>query len=184
MQTLYEQEPTRTVVQTVQETPLSEETVASEQTTLPKTGKRIVSKREYVLRKAKRTGILTTGTSLLAISGISVVSGMMFLTWLVLVLWHGHYFLPVFTASGLLLGSVVVAYGAFRGGLASLKHAAQIDTGVPLTRANTADLPAPDSLVRASSEPLQAQEAVLLRAVAQGQETPPEQLVRASVGQE
>ena len=34
------------------------------------------------------------------------------------------------------------------------------------------------------SEPLQAQEAVLLRAVAEGQETPPGQLVRASLGQD
>ena len=54
----------------------------------------------------------------------------------------------------------------------------------PLTRANTADLPAPDTLVRASSEPMQAQQAVLLRAAAEGQETPQEEMLRASVGQE
>lgn len=46
-----------------------------------------------------------------------------------------------------------------------------------------ADLPALDSLVRASSEPMQAQEAVLLRA-AEGQETTQEQLVHAVNGQE
>ena len=38
-----------------------------------------------------------------------------------------------------------------------------------LTRANTADLPAPDSLVRASAEPMQEQQAVLLRAATETQ---------------
>ena len=47
-----------------------------------------------------------------------------------------------------------------------------------------ADLPAPDSLVRASAEPLQAQEAVLPRAAAEGMETQKGKLVRASTGQE
>ncbi len=50
--------------------------------------------------------------------------------------------------------------------------------------ATISHLPAHDSLVRASSEPTQAQESVLLRAAAEGVETPPEQLVRASVEQE
>ncbi len=54
----------------------------------------------------------------------------------------------------------------------------------PPTNTNNADLPAHQTLVRASSEPLQAQEAVLLRAAAEGIETPPEELMRASVGQE
>ena len=55
----------------------------------------------------------------------------------------------------------------------------------PLTRANTADLPAPGSLVRASSEPVQAQGTVLLRAAIEGNQTPAVELVRASVrGQE
>ncbi len=65
----------------------------------------------------------------------------------------------------------------------SLKHARKIHDSIPLTRANTADLPAPDSLVRASSEPLQEQQTVLLRAAVQGQETSSEQLVRAVGGQ-
>ena len=60
----------------------------------------------------------------------------------------------------------------------------KIDTGIRLNRANAADLPAPDSLVRASSEPMQAQETVLLRAAEEGVDTPSEQLVRASAGQE
>ena len=63
-----------------------------------------------------------------------------------------------------------------------LRQAIKVDPGVPLTRANTADLPAPDSLVRASAEPVQEQQAVLLRAATETQERHEEQLVRASAG--
>ena len=54
--------------------------------------------------------------------------------------------------------------------------------GVPLTRANIGHLPAPDSLVRASAEPVQEQQSVLLRAATEGMERHEEQLVRASTG--
>ena len=58
------------------------------------------------------------------------------------------------------------------------------DQYFPPTDTNNADLPARQTLVRASSEPMQVQQAVLLRAATEGQETPAEQLVRASVGQD
>lgn len=75
-------------------------------------------------------------------------------------------------------------YNLWKWGEESLKHFAEPQNMLPFTRANTAALPAPDSLVRASEQPQQAQESVLLRAVAQGVETPSEQLVRASAGME
>ncbi len=65
---------------------------------------------------------------------------------------------------------------------AMMKTAKKIDMGVPVTRVNAADLPAPDSLVRASQEPLQAQEGVLLRAATQTQDRHEEQLLRAAAG--
>ncbi len=52
---------------------------------------------------------------------------------------------------------------------------------VPLTRANAADLPAPASLVRASEEPLQKQQATLLRPAAQYGDAHEEQLLVASI---
>jgi hypothetical protein len=58
--------------------------------------------------------------------------------------------------------------------------ASQMEPVVPLTRANTAGLPAPESLVRASQEPAQEQQAVLLRAATQTQERHEEQLLRAA----
>lgn len=51
------------------------------------------------------------------------------------------------------------------------------DQYFPPANTDNADLPLGQTLVRASSEPMQAQEAVLLRA-AEGQETPPDELVR------
>ena len=62
----------------------------------------------------------------------------------------------------------------------------QIDPGVPVTRANNADLLAPESLVRASVEPTQEQQAVLLRAATPGverDEEQKEQLLRANTGE-
>ena len=68
----------------------------------------------------------------------------------------------------------------------------EIHPGIPIRPANTADLPASDSLVRASEEPRQLQRNVLLRSgapplmpeqllrpAAYGEEKQPEQLVRA-----
>lgn len=60
----------------------------------------------------------------------------------------------------------------------------EIKPGVPLPRANSADLPAWTALFALPKNHPQEQEAVLLRAAAQGVETPPEQLVRASMRME
>lgn len=83
-------------------------------------------------------------------------------------------------------GMRIVSKGEYIGrrGVSSLEHAIRLNAGVPLTRSNTADLPATESLIRASAAPIQAQEAVLLRAATAGQQTPPEHLVRATGGQE
>ena len=59
-----------------------------------------------------------------------------------------------------------------------LTRSRKIDTGIPLLMCTVHYLPAPERLVRASSEPIQAQNAMLLRAIPACQ-TPPEQLVRA-----
>ncbi len=66
-----------------------------------------------------------------------------------------------------------------------IQAAKYIDPGIPFTRANTADMPANDSLVRASQEPAQAQEGVLLRAATgETQAQDARQLLRASVGEQ
>lgn len=61
-----------------------------------------------------------------------------------------------------------------------LTHSRKIDAGVPLLASTVHYLPAPERLVRPSSDPAKEQpQTVLLRPIAEGQQTPPEQLVRA-----
>lgn len=162
----------------------------------PKPRKRIVSKGAYAAAMGQKAALgagtlilflLTTLLFLIALiaffAGVSAWAG----DWPV---WDGPFGVatvtPVLKMKCWAVSLVCIAAGA---GIkwateAGLKKTAQSIDVLLLTRANTAALPAPDSLVRASSEPVQAQEAVLLRAAAQGQETPAEELVRASVGQE
>ena len=83
------------------------------------------------------------------------------------------------TTGQFVYGLVAIIYASAKGAAACLRDEIKKEKIIPITRANTADLPAPDSLVRASSEPLQAQDAVLLRAVEERQEKHEEQLLRA-----
>ena len=136
----------------------------------PQTDKRIVSKGAYVKAQGKRLGLI-------------VAAGCVCF-WGVHVFWntapytrhpanHAHH---IFAG---LLGFLVFRFcWSISKGL--YKEVKRIEPGVPLTRANIAALPAPDSLVRASAEPLQEQQAVLLRAATAGVERHEEQLVRAA----
>ena len=149
----------------------------------PKAGKRIVSKEEYAELVSKKL------TWTLSSVGLYILS--MFLIILACLIVSPKFMLPhEMTRTGWIvniltsIGMFLIAYGFTRLARKGLNKSKLLGNAVPVTRANTADLPAPDSLVRASSEPLQAQEGVLLRAAAEGMETPPEQLVRASVGME
>ena len=153
----------------------------------PKTGKRIVSKGAYVKAQGQLAGLNVLGIGLLiAATGFGILV-VIEIFWTIVAMFSvgqqpdlQNLVMPGIAA--LILSGI--AYFCGKAGIHSLNQAQRINPGVPLTRANTADLPAPDTLVRASSEPLQAQEAVLLRAAAEGQEKHEEQLVRAVNGQE
>ena len=197
MQTLYEQEPTTTPLLSVPQPQQQEEQtqVQALATRLPATRKRIVSKGEYAKRQSQRAGQGLMGTGLYVsaiVCGFLAVS-LLVVCWQALILYKqetdasaGFFlfqlsFLLVFVLlSALCAGTWFLRKSALR----IIKQAKEIDTGVPLTRANIADLPAPDSLVRASQEPAQAQESVLLRA-SSGEAQPEQegQLLRASVGE-
>lgn len=167
-----------------------------------KTGKLIVSKGEYARLQGKRAqaSLIGVGSMLLAVlSGFAGAS-------LIAILGYHLYFptrrflldmfvfksndhpqdtlinIVLFDGGGIVvLFGLAYLYGTF--GYDQLKEAREIDPGVPLTRSNAADLSAPESLVRASVEPIQEQQAVLLRAAIEVTQTPPEELVRASTGQ-
>ena len=141
-----------------------------------KSVKRIVSKGQYFRTLAGKTSLtLMAVVCCLVFIRISINMAHLIFT--------RPIGLPLsFTMSIVLLPLLVLTLGSYNV-FRLIATARQLDTGVPLTRANTADLPAPDSLVRASEEPAQAQQAVLLRPTVEMQERREEQLLRASAGE-
>ena len=135
----------------------------------PKTGKKIVSKGAYVKTQIKK-GFLWLKALCCLLTGFAILFKAVRVVHVL--------FSPRIDGLALFIYGVSCLFAAKK----SVNQTRAMAHVVPLTRANTADLPAPDSLVRASEEPMQAQEAVLLRAAAQGMVTPPEQLVRAVNG--
>ena len=86
---------------------------------------------------------------------------------------------------GFVLIGIFMTFTAYQFGGTAKDHCQElVDLKSSYTSVNTADLPAVDSLVRASEEPEQAQADVLLRTVADVQQTAPEQLLRATTGEE
>jgi hypothetical protein len=142
------------------------------------TGKRIVSKGEYVKAQGKQIAFVSFGLCLLGLGALCFICA-----GLTLLVSYIGFATPVTTVSTALL-LTFASIGAFLTGGLVLEKANKIDPGVPLTLANTAHLPAHDSLVRASAQPVQEQEAVLLRAATEAQERHEEQLVRAAGGPE
>jgi len=141
-----------------------------------KPGKRLVSKKQYVLAVGTKT--------LLSVSGLGLcVGGLVGLaSCLVLCMLVGSDSRHVAGAWSV-LGTLSVMWVVLLAvGRILLKKGKKLDTGILLTRANTGELPASDSLVRASNAPLSHQQAELLRAAQPGQEMPPEELLRATQG--
>ena len=88
---------------------------------------------------------------------------------------YSYFGLAVNACSILIPGLV---FGALLLWLASRTSWKTIRALQPISYANNADMPASESLVRASEQPIQEQQAVLLRAAMPGKETPTDQLVR------
>ncbi len=143
----------------------------------PKMGKRMVSRGEYLRIQATRIGLacltVICGFMLIEFGGDVVIFILDFFSGVRYTLHSNRAFYTV--------ESSVVTFCFYKGMKTSFRKFAKIKPGIPLTRANAADMPASESLVRASEEPMQAQEAVLLRAAAEEQERHEEQLVRAVI---
>ncbi len=150
-----------------------------------KSSRRIVSKGYYALEQGRRAG---QAVASLVVLSSAAFTGLLTLVCFVImipphlrnlfkthdVLWH-LIAISAYLAMAVYLGFLTVS--ALRVGVTGIKEAAKSDV-VPFTRANAGDLPANDSLVRASSEPIQTRENVLLRAAATAQEQHEEQLLR------
>ncbi len=125
--------------------------------------KRIVSKAEYARIQSLRFGLFLSGLSLV-----------------ILLLSHGVIGRRLFPGDHIIVFAVgqIMAMFLARPVGKLLKKSWALGNVVPVTRANTGDLPAIESLVRASQEPTQEQQSILLRAAADTNQTPAEQLLR------
>ena len=169
----------------------------------PQTRKHIVSKAEYVRIQGKRAQAILSGVAYLS---LAVLSGFAGASLIAIVCYYlcfptRHFLLDIFVFKNhyhpqdeivclaIFDGGAIVAlfglayvHGTF--GYNQIIEAARTDPGVPFTRMNTADLPASESLVRASEEPTHEHQTVLLRAAIETTERHEEQLVRAAGGTE
>lgn len=144
-----------------------------------KTGRRIVSKGEYARAQGRRFGLAADAICLFIVAGLCFVKAPS----LCYILGETAAKWPSATLLLLLIPvPAIVIYALGKAAGVRLRTALTLDAGVPLTRANTGDLPAPESLVRAAEEPVQAQQAVLLRPSPPRHERQEEQLVRAVAG--
>ena len=104
--------------------------------------------------------------------------------WLILlsacVLWIGW---AAHAAAGILAGVIILSIASLLPllGWRLGKAAFVAERVTPITRRNTGDIPEVESLVRPSDLPPSHQQAELLRAAKPGQETPPEELLRAAI---
>lgn len=154
----------------------------------PKMGKRIVSKGEYVALLGQKATLYAAGYLLRAtVWFVGIIDFLIIL--FILVMWPTQWTEDPGTDTRLILAGlcgcvflVVPLRLLLRLGYCMMHKADVLAQVHLLTRFNTADLPAPETLVRASSEPMQ--EGMLLRAAAEGQETPPTELMRPVEEQE
>ena len=181
MQTLHEQTPTEPVLLPEYQTRQEEQTATREHIRLPQTtGKRMVSKRRYIANIGKKIALSSFSLGFLLVASVTLI-----LTFFLVSIWRmpaGHRtdFGTPEEVPPLIVGSAIISLICYFLAWRTLHKVSKVETGVPLTRANAADVPASDSLVRASAEPMQAQEAVLLRAATQSTEKRAEQLLRAT----
>ena len=149
--------------------------------------KRVVTEREYVRAERKRVFRALYGifVCLVAISFVVLVFayiGKIMDVDLKVATgrvdgWEGVSFL-CFAVLCIVFGCLACMSGLYAA--RTLKEVAKTNPALLLTRANTADLPAFESLVRASQAPIQAQKSILLRAATETSEKYEEQLLRAS----
>jgi hypothetical protein len=148
------------------------------------TGKRIVSKGEYT--EAKSVALL------LSLGVLACGMGVGFLVIIIRFTWgferandspadYDYAFNYFWGSIILLLPLIIITYFLGSKGNQSWTAVRQMQ---PLPHVDAADLSAPESLVRASEEPVREQQAVLLRAATETAERHERQLVRAAEGRE
>ena len=146
--------------------------------------KRIVSKAEYVVMISEKVSRLLSGRLLIIAVWIGMIGTFIgFLSFMVM-MGDQNIFPPVIRGGIFLLVGVGCWFFCTllmcfqKIGQNQIEDAKAMEEILPFTRANTGDLHTSNSLLRASSQPSQEYEAVLLRPATKSQQTPAEQLLR------
>ncbi len=131
--------------------------------------KRVVSRGDYAREQGNRVMLVAVGVAILSFGAIP---GLATAACIVRAVAHFKLFAAGYHLTQLISGLGNLVYGLGFGFWAAMFISAGLviiaasfeSKVVPVTRANTGELPALDSLVRASQETARAQESVLLRA--------------------
>lgn len=130
--------------------------------------KRIVSKGRFLFHFGQKMSLMSVGFGILLLGSLAAFATVLCI------------FATLFMAGGgLNVLGLTILVGCLAGVLFYL--GANIDPGMPWTRASTTSLLPEESLVRASEEPNLQQATVLLRPAVHADQTPAEELVRSSV---
>jgi|SRR5579883_1179891 len=143
--------------------------------------RRIVTKEQYARSVGKRVALSSLG-GLFVLLGLG---GAALFGFLLLIVIFGHSYYPQLQnipnlgiTEAVFASFTIISLGASWMGFDTVRRTIQSEPIQPLTRQNIGDLPAEQSLVRASEEPPAQSQATLLRAAAGQEETPEEQLLR------
>jgi hypothetical protein len=143
--------------------------------------KRVVSKSEYAAHLARKT-TFKTGSTMMSVGGGIIVTLALVGYWVTLpILRDQPSWLTILFLLAWPLICIAGVMWCIREGAALNKQAEEVEPLLPPTRHNIEQLPAEETLVRASTEPIHEQEKVLLRAATGAEETPPEQLLRPTI---
>jgi hypothetical protein len=147
----------------------------------PQEAPRVVSKTRYLRYLSQKAVLWAAGTSLflLGVMGVMACVGAL-IACLTLANPYPLWSIPNIGVSVVCLLPVALCVLLARSGISQMDRAERLEPLVPLTRQNAEQLPAEQSLVRASSEPAEQQQAVLLRAAGSDTQTPAHELLRAT----
>lgn len=147
---------------------------------------RRVSPRRLVSKSQYATTVM--GKSALYILAIFVsIAGLFFLAFTLFILTHFRSMaadMPILPCFVSLLFMGWMTFTTLKYSRSFYREAKDIEPVRPLTSYNVHQLSPEDSLVRASDLPPSHQQAELLRAVPQGSETPPEEMLRADTNRQ
>jgi hypothetical protein len=136
--------------------------------------KRVVSKSKYGLYLMGKTWLGYVSIVLSIVGSLFIL----FTVWCAMIAYVNYGTVQFASAIVDLLVCGFVSAMLVAGATAASRVVGKIEPVLPETRQNIQQLPTEETLLRASQEPTEGQEKVLLRAAITTTETPPEQLLR------